>query len=310
MHEINSDISKDVCSVFLVPYDFSISAKPLALFTATLPIELRSISTSFIENLLGVIRTLSIPFNYTRHQVHALHWQSFQLAARIRTRGIENEAQRKQAALESAKENFGNHLSGDGFEKVVSDIFDRLLWLKNDTESLAAARELTRQGLVLTWSAIEVLVRDAFVYLLNQRPDYADRLLIDPANRKRFNADRIEWQALANYGYDLSSSLGSYLISKADLKNVSAIRGVYGALFPEAVELQKLLGESRLWNLCQKRNLIVHKRGVVDQQYVTLTSDNLAIGEHLLVTPSEVESSIEFALEIGKEIVSRVADAI
>jgi len=172
-----------------------------------------------------------------------------------------------------------------------------------------AARELTRQGIVLTWSAIEVLTRDAFIYLLDNKPEYAELLVADPANRKRFSADRIEWQALATYGYDMSSSLGSYLISKADLKSVPAIRGAYGALFPTADGLQKLLGDRRLWNLCQKRNLIVHKRGIVDQQYLTSTSDPLAIGDDLLVTPSEVEDSLEFTLKLGMEIVCQVAYA-
>ena len=309
MNAVPSNIAKDVRTVFLVPHDFAASAKPLAELAVVLPSDLRAVSTSFIENLHGVIRTLSIPFKYTYSQVHGLHWQRFHMAERIRARGIENEAEREPAALASAKEKFEAYLHENGGEKVVDDVLDRLLWLKNDSESLMAARELTRQGIVLTWSAIEVLTRDAFIYLLDNKPEYAELLVADPANRKRFSADRIEWQALATYGYDMSSSLGCYLISKADLKSVPAIRGAYGALFPTADGLQKLLGDRRLWNLCQKRNLIVHKRGIVDQQYLTSTSDPLAIGDDLLVTPSEVEDSLEFTLKLGMEIVCQVAYA-
>ena len=149
-------------------------------------------------------------------------------------RGIEKEDEREPAAWVSAKEKFDAYIQEEGREKVADDVLDRLLWLKNDSESLAATRELTRQGIVLTWSAVEVLARDAFVYLLDNKPAYAELLLADPANRKRFSAERVEWQTLATYGYNLSSSLGSYLISKADLKSVLAIRGAYGALFPEA----------------------------------------------------------------------------
>lgn len=103
--------------------------------------------------------------------------------------------------------------------------------------------------------------------------------------------------------------LGSYLISKADLKSVPAIRGAYGAIFPAADELQKLLGDRCLWNLCHKRNLIVHKRGIVDEQYLTSTNDTLAIGDDLLVAPSEVEESLEFTLKVGMEVVRQVAYA-
>ena len=309
MNDVPPNIADVVRTVFLVPHDFAASAKPLSELAATQPGDLRAISTSFIENLHGVIRTLSIPFQYTSSQVHGLHWQRVHMAERILARGIEKEDEREPAALASAKEKFDEYLQGEGREKVADDVLDRLLWLKNDSESLAAARELTRQGIVLTWSAIEVLARDAFVYLLDNKPAYAELLLTDPANRKRFSAERVEWQTLATYGYNLSSRLGSYLISKADLKSVLAIRGAYGALFPAADELQKLLGDRRMWNLSHKRNLIVHKRGIVDQQYLDSTGDTLAIGDHLWVAPSEVEELLETILKVGTEIVRQVAYA-
>ncbi|MFZ2406528.1 MAG: hypothetical protein WAW41_15450 [Methylobacter sp.] len=309
MNDIPPNIAEVVRTVFLVPHDFAVSANPLSELAESLPTELRTISTSFIENLHGVIRTLSIPFQYTHSQVSSLHWQRIHMAERIRAGGIPNENEREPTALASAREKFYAYLQGEGNEKVADDVLDRLLWLKNDTESLAAARELTRQGIVLTWSAIEVLARDAFVYLLDSKPAYAGLLLADPANRKRFSTERVEWQTLATYDYDLSSSLGSYLISKADLKSVLAIRSTYGALFPTASELQKLLNNRHLWNLSHKRNLIVHKRGIVDQQYLDATGDKLAIGDILWVAPREVEDLLETTLKIGTEVVRQVANA-
>lgn len=309
MNDVSANTADAVRTVFLVPHDFAASASPLSGLAATLPTDLQAISTSFIESLHGVIRTLSIPFQYTYSQVHGLHWQRVHMAERIRARGIENEDEREPAALASAKEKFDAYIEGEGRKKVADDVLDRLLWLKNDPESLAAARELTRQGIVLTWSAIEVLARDAFVCLLDCNPVYAELLVADPANRKRFSAERVDWQTLATYGYNMSSSLGSYLISKADLKSVLAIRGAYGALFPEADELQKLLGDRCLWNLSHKRNLIVHKRGIVDQQYLDSTGDTLTIGDDLRVAPCEVEELLETTLKVGTEIVRQVAYA-
>lgn len=304
-----SNIADVVRTVFLVPNDFVASAKPLTELSTNLPPDLQAISMAFIDNLHGVIRTLSIPFRYTYSQVHGLHWQRVHMAERIRARGIEREDERESLALANAREKFDAYLHAEGSERVADDVLDRLLWLKNDSESLAAARELARQGIVLTWSAVEVLARDAFVYLLNNRPTYAELLLADPTNRKRFSAERVEWQTLAAYDYNLSSRLGSYLISKADLKSVLAIRAAYGALFPTADELQKLLRDRCLWNLSHKRNLIVHKRGIVDQQYLDSTGDTLAIGDDLWVAPSEVEELLEATLKAGSEIVRQVAYA-
>lgn len=185
----------------------------------------------------------------------------------------------------------------------------RLKALQEEPESLAAARELTRQGVVLVWSAVEVLARDSFVFLLDRRPILAERLLADQANRKRFSVDRIDWQTLAAYDYDLSENLETFLISKADLTSVPAIREAYGALFPSATDLRKMLADRRLWDLCQKRNLIVHRRGIVDQQYLANTGDTLPLGADLWIPPSEVEDLLEAALHIGTEVITEVANA-
>lgn len=295
-------------TVFLVPNDLAASAKSLTDLSAAAQPALRSISGSFLDSLQGVVRTLSIPFHYTSSQIHGHHWQRIHMAERIRARGIENEAEREPAALAIAKKRFEEYLQGDGGKQVANDVVDRLLWLKNDPESLAAARQLTRQGLVLTWSAVEVLARDAFVYLLDGRPAYADLLLSDASNKKRFSADRVEWQTLASYGYDLSSNLGTYLISKGDLKNVPAVRSVYGALFPNSDDLRRALSDRRLWDLSHRRHLIVHKGGVVDQAYLEATGASLALGDVITVSPDEVESMLEAALVMGTELIRQVAN--
>lgn len=147
------------------------------------------------------------------------------------------------------------------------------------------------------------------MYLLDRQPKLAEQLLAEQGNRKRFSAEKVDWQTLSTFGYDLSSSLGTFLISKADLKNVPAIREAYGALFPSADEMRKKLADRRLWNLNHKRNLIVHKRGVVDQQYLQATGETRAIGEDIWVTPNEVEEVLEVTLAIGAEIVRQVANA-
>ena len=231
------------------------------------------------------------------------------MAERIRARGIENEAEREPAALSIARKRFEDYLQGDGGKQIADDVVERLLWLKNDPDSLAAARQLTRQGLVLTWSAVEVLARDAFVYLLDGRPAYADLLLSDASNRKRFSADRIEWQTLASFSYDLSSNLGTYLISKSDLKNVPSIRSAYGALFPDAEDLRTALADRRLWDLSHQRHLIVHKGGVVDQAYLDATGARLILGDLITVSPDEVEIMLNAALCMGTELIRQVADA-
>jgi hypothetical protein len=307
MTDASPNIASIVRTIFLIPSDFAQTAKPLADLALTLPDGLRQISLAFFDSLHGVIRTLSIPFQYTYSQVCSLHWQRFLMAERIRARAIENEGEREPTALKIAQEKFAEYLHSDGKETVIDDVLERLYALESEPQSLAAARELTRQGVVLIWSAVEVLARDSFVYLLNRRPTFAEQLLTEQANRKRFAVDRIDWQILATYGYDLSQNLGTLLISKADLTNVPAIRDAYGALFPSSADLGRKLADRRLWDLCQKRNLIVHRRGIVDQQYLMSTGDTLLLGADLWISPSEIEDLLEAALHTGTAIITEIA---
>jgi hypothetical protein len=309
MTSASPNIASVVRAVFLVPSDFAENAKSLSDLAPTLPDGLREISLAFFDSLHGVVRTLSIPFNYTYSEINSLHWQRFLMAERIRARGIEKESEREPTALKIAREKFAEYCKGEGKEIIADDVLNRLHALQNEPESLAAARELTRQGVVLVWSAVEVLARDCFIYLLNRYPALAERLLSEQSNRKRFSVERVDWQTLASYGYDLSRNLGAFLISKADLTNVSAIRDAYGALFPAATNLGEKLRDRRLWALCQKRNLIVHRRGIVDQQYLTSTGDTLPIGTDLWVSPHEVEDLLDAALQIGTGLINEVANA-
>jgi hypothetical protein len=99
----------------------------------------------------------------------------------------------------------------------------------------------------------------------------------------------------------------SYL--ESDLTSVPAIRDAYGALFPTATSWEESLLIVDFGDLCQKRNLIVHRRGIVDQQYLANTGDILPVGADLWIRPSEVEDLLEAGLHIGTEIISEVANA-
>ncbi|WP_138511935.1 hypothetical protein [Rhodoferax bucti] len=303
-------IASQVREVFLVPPDLGPARAAIIATAASGPEDLHLVAVAFAENLVGVIRTLSIPFQYTQSEVINLHWQRIHMAERIRALKSDSESTDDVGALEKAQFKFEAYQRQDGKDQIINDILARLLRLKEDPESLAAARELTRQGIVLVWSAMEVLARDAFVYLLDRQPSLSDLLLSDGTNRKRFSVERIDWQTLASYGFDMSKNLGQFLISRADLKNVPAIRATYQALFPLASSLHQTLSDKRLWDLSQKRHLIVHRRGLVDREYLEATGHAVAMGDDLWVTPAEVESYIEATQAAGMALLQEVANAV
>ena len=77
-----------VRQVFLVPPDFSALAASLIEQSERLAEPQKAIALAFLDNLKGVLRTLSLPFQFTYSQVHSLHWQRMLMAERIRARGL------------------------------------------------------------------------------------------------------------------------------------------------------------------------------------------------------------------------------
>lgn len=298
-----------VRAVFLIPPNFRATLEPLLASAPGLPEGLRSVASAFAENLDGVVLTLGMPFHYTFAEVSSHHWQKRHLADLIRSGVNARDEDGKAKVTAASREAFAAYLSREGMEVVSQDVLDSLLAQAERPDLLAAARQLTRQGAVLTWSALEVLARDAFVFLLNRQPAYAERLLAEPANRKRFAAERVEWETLANFGFDMSTRVGTYLIGKADLNNLLAIRAAYKALLPGAKELHDALGARVLWCLSQKRNLIVHKAGVIDEQYMQAVGGEGVIGTPLWVAPKDIEEMLSATLGAGALLIQEVAAA-
>jgi hypothetical protein len=301
-------LANSVREVFLVPPSFEKLAAALIERVELLSTSRKMIAQAFLENLNGVILTLSIPFAYTYSQVHSLHWQRFLMAEHIRARSLPNEAERESSARTNAKSKFEEFLASQNGLKLSDEVLGRLADLKEEPDALLAARELTRQGVVLIWSAFEVLARDFFVDLLNEHPTLADRLLAHTAGRKRFTVEKVDWQTLSGFGFNLSSSLGTLLAQRADLDDIQTIRDAFDALFPTAAKCNQSLGDSRLWHLFQTRNLIVHRRGVVDQLYIEKTGSKLPIGTHLWVTPTEIEDFFAAVVAAVEEIVGEVTN--
>lgn len=78
------------------------------------------------------------------------------------------------------------------------------------------------------------------------------------------------------------------------------IWGAFEVLCKDALEgqdLQKHLRNPKLWLLQQRRHLIVHRRGVVDKQYLEKTGEKLNVGEQLLPTPAEIEEYFKDACD-------------
>jgi len=165
------------------------------------------------------------------------------------------------------------------------------------------ARELRWQGLVMTWGAFEVFARDFTQTLLNREPSLAQQLIAVPESKKIFNVKNLDLTELIDYGFDLSKSLGTFLLERADFSKIETVRFVLLTLFPLDEALRVAVLDPALWLLNQRRHLIVHKRGVVDAKYLKNTGDSLGIGESLAIKPVGVVDAVKTVANTGLRVV-------
>ncbi len=183
-----------------------------------------------------------------------------------------------------------------------------LLDVSKSEELREAAEQLVRQASVLTWGAFEVLSRDVFKEYLNRTPGAYARLVADVDVRRRFELGKVSLERVADFGFDLSAKLGELLADQNDLSDCGTIKASLLALFPTNSRLRTALGQRDLWKLFQQRNLIVHRRGIVDCRYLEATGDERENGTSLVLKPRELTGHIEIVVEAASALLS-AADA-
>lgn len=210
-----------------------------------------------------------------------------------------SEEDRQATAREAANKKFAELMaSGEDRYKGGLVILADLENLLEDAEMRQSAAELMRQAEVLAWSTLEVLANDLLVELLNKKPQLTEALLKDERTKKRFQTKDIS-SSLSAYGYDLSGHMGDALTATMKIDDVEAMRSIYDVLMPNNRYLRALLGDAELWKLNQRRNVILHRRSVVDDAYLKNTGDSLTLGSELKVTPAQFRKDLKLVVRIA-----------
>lgn len=275
------------------------------------------IARSFKYNVSGLLSTVTIPYEMAYASTIDRHYQRIHTAERIRSLNLGRkrtedlkslEARRVRVAREKADELLVAFLkSNEGRDNVISDTCAFLIRaIKNEAFALAAS-ELILQGVVLSWGAFEVLSRDCFIIHLNQRPSAIELLTNDPIAKRRFELGKVPIEVLASHGYDLSKNMGTILAEQQDLSDLNSIKAIYEALFPSDSKLKTALDIKDLRILSLRRNLVVHRRGIVDEAYIRQTGCSQKTGERLIVTPDDLYRHIETIIKVGNSIITASA---
>ena len=216
-----------------------------------------STSRKFVARLIGRImelRDLEVP---------ARDWKSLlkQVSAELSVSDQETsdeEPVRSLAAIGTARERreFAHHL---------------FTLLDEHPEMKAGYRTLLTSATAGAWTAVECLATDVWVASLNARPmSLAMRAVAAEASGELIDGlsgKQISVGLLAKHGFDLRACMGTVLKPKFDLTSLSKIKKAYVAAFEKDKALDEALDGYDLDLLEASRHLIVHRGGLVDEEF-------------------------------------------
>ncbi|NOT19474.1 MAG: hypothetical protein HOP24_04250 [Sideroxydans sp.] len=311
--------SDELTKHFLVPFSLEQEAKAIRDCLPLLPDSFRGIAETFTDRLSATIQTTAAPFLLANQAAHDKQYQRFSMAERIRAGSIEKEPNESEDELEVRRNQAAQIIanskmdtfckSEEGIDSLVAETSRFLLHLNNTPVIQSVAREILLQGTVATWSALEMLVSDELTLLLDNRPDLVAKLLSDPIAKRKFELPKLNVDDLALRGFDLSKQMGHLLFEERDLSSLPTLKCACEALI-DAASLREKLAAPSAWHLNQNRHLIVHRRGIVDEEYLRKTGAKLSVGDQLVVSPDAFEELLLHALSIGSEFLAGLVSLV
>jgi hypothetical protein len=256
----------------------------------------REVGDSFLSALAAAVSTLEMPATLAMASVCDIDFRLESIQELIKS-GADPDHEQWPAARDEAytrvQHRLAEQIKGERGDKLADATCHFLLKADELPQFHDACSELLRQGAVLIWGGFEAFAREILVRFLDANPTVALDLLASPNGRRLFGVRSLDFELLREVGFDLSGQMGRVLAGFHDLSSLQALKSATAALFPDDGALRKALDARELWVLSQRRHVIVHRRGVVDQKYLDATGDALAVGERLMVSPQEIYGYLE-----------------
>lgn len=152
---------------------------------------------------------------------------------------------------------------------------------------------------VYIWTAFECIATDLWESTLNENAIPTAQNVLSSLTKPGADEDGLSGQHIrvglaAKYGFDLRHCLGTLLKSKFDFTSTDGIITAYTKAFGSCDALDAFKNELRQLELI--RNLIVHRGGVVDDKFLSLSSVKARKGNTLRVTLPQVASYLKWTI--------------
>jgi len=180
----------------------------------------------------------------------------------------------------------------------------------------SGAPEMLASHITAMWTIFETLAGDLWEAAINGHPSGLSGL---HGRKMRSSSGQSEEKSIplsqiGRYGYDLTNKMGTLLRDKFPFNSLDGIRQAYRmSFYKEATKLDASLSDKSLDALSEIRNLITHKRAIVDQRYSQRAKDlPLApkgqIGERILLDGEIMTALVSAGLDRCNDLIFAVDD--
>ena len=301
----HQEMAAEVSERFVLPPEECEWFEHIDTLVAELESDYANMALAFRHNIVTLISTVTIPLTLASSAVYSSIFQRKLSAERIRAlKGPpRDEKERYNEAYAKAKEWMNEYSpSDDGLREMAIQTTEFLCTALQQRQFNDAAQHLLEQGVTSVWTAAEMLFRNAFEKELNLNPAKVEALLQDVDLRKNLKTFSLE--DMLRHGFDISKTLGTFLLSQHDFSKLRVARAVLPLLFPRPATLAVALNGDDLWLLNQRRHLFVHRRGIVDAAYLSKTGDSVPIGQPLVITPDTLGRHLRSVVAVAEALIA------
>ncbi len=275
-------------------------------------LSLKQVSNDYYNNLKNLNITSQIPILITSMIMLTGHLEKLAdlnyLKQQILNPGEDKEKIKKDVWDNIQKQNTDKEV----FLKRADDLLRQIK--KQDKELEVGLNILKLNFIANSWAIYESTCKDIWRILVNENPQLFVHSVLEYIRNNQNAQDSLTSKSisigfLAKYNFDISKNLGDILVSKFDFSGNSGIFKAFSKLLIKNKINSNFLVNNNLSELEIARHVIVHRAGIIDEEYINRTKRiNVKIGERLeysttvgkRLSQSSVNSVIKLINIIGK----------
>jgi hypothetical protein len=251
---------------------------------------LELVANTYLKNLKNLNITSQIPILITSMLLVNAHQDKIAQLNILKQRIL-----RPKEDAEKIRKEVWNNIQEDKTDKGVfleqaNNLLNQIK--KHDKELSLGLNILSLNFIANSWAVYESTCKDLWKMLVNEYPTKLVQRILDTTKSEKNLPDsligkNISISFLAKYNFNISKNLGDILESKYDFTSNLGIYKAFKTILSDfKVDLNFLLSDY-LNELEIARHVIVHRAGIIDEEYVRRSKrKHIKNGKHLVYTVS------------------------